>query len=101
MEKVEILVTTLGVKGSVIKSKGKTYLIPAAKPKNIKDPTGAGDAYRAGFLKGLIDGLSLDKTGRLASVVAVYAVETYGTQTHKFVWEDIRNRYKKNFKERI
>jgi adenosine kinase len=99
--KIEILVTTIGAKGSVIKSKGKTYTIPAAKPKKIKDPTGAGDAYRAGFLKGLIAGLSLDKIGRLASVVAVYAVETYGTQNHKFTWQDIQNRYFKNYSERI
>ncbi len=101
MGKVEILVTTFGGKGSVIKSKGKIYSIPAAKPKNLKDPTGAGDAYRAGFIKGLIDGLTLDKIGRLASVVSAYAVETYGTQNHKFSWKDIQERYIENFKEGI
>lgn len=99
--KVGVLVTTLGEKGSLIESKGKTYKIPAAKPKKIKDPTGAGDAYRAGFIKGLIAGLTLDKIGRLASVVSVYAVETYGTQNHKFTWEDVQKRYKINYKEGI
>lgn len=99
--KVEILATTLGAKGSIIKSKGKTHSIPAVKTKNVKDPTGAGDAYRAGFIKGLKEGLGLEKTGRLASVVAVYAVETYGTQNHKFSWEDIQKRYLKNYKERL
>jgi adenosine kinase len=101
LQRAEILVTTFGEKGSVIKAGKEKWEIPPAKPKNTSDPTGAGDAYRAGFLKGIIKKWPLEKVGRLASVVSAYTVETYGTQTHKFSWEDIKVRYKKNFKEEI
>jgi len=77
----------------------KKYLIPPAKPKNTSDPTGAGDAYRAGFVKGLLAGYSLPQVGRLAAVVSVYTVEKYGTQTHRFTWADIKKRYFQNFKD--
>lgn len=93
----EILITTLGGKGSVIKTGSEVYNIPPAKPDNVSDPTGAGDAYRAGFIKGLACGLPLEVTGRLAATVAVYSVEKYGTQTHAFTLDRLKERYKKNF----
>lgn len=74
---------------------------PSAKPKNTSDPTGAGDAYRAGLIKGLIENYSLEKAGRLAGLVAVYAVEKYGTQTHKFNWSQLKARYRQNFKDSL
>lgn len=101
IKNVDIVVTTLGEKGSVIIEKNRKYKIPSAKPKNTSDPTGAGDAYRAGFIKGLIAGYPLPKTGRLAALVSVYTIEKYGTQTHKFTWVDIKKRYKLNFKESL
>ena len=101
LERAENLITTLGEKGSVIKTKKGKLEISSAKPENISDPTGAGDAYRAGFIKGLINKWPLDKCGKLASVVSAYTVETYGTQTHQFSWEDIKARYKNNFSEEI
>lgn len=101
LDKTGMLITTLGAKGSIIKTKDKKYIIPSAKPKNTSDPTGAGDAYRAGFIKGLVENWPLDKVGRLASIVSVYTVETYGTQNHTFSWNDIKKRYKKNFKENL
>ncbi len=101
LDRAEILVTTLGEKGSVIKTKHDEFIIPSANTRELKDPTGAGDAYRAGFIKGLINQWPLEKTGRLASVVAVYAVEAYGTQNHQFSWEDICERYRENFDEGI
>ncbi|MFH1427146.1 MAG: carbohydrate kinase family protein, partial [Patescibacteria group bacterium] len=97
----EILITTKGAKGSQIFSNGKLFKIPPAKPKNTSDPTGAGDAYRAGLIKGLISGWSLEKTGRLASLVAVYTVEKYGTQTHRFTLRELERRYKGNFGEEL
>lgn len=96
--KVELVVTTLGAKGSVMYQGKKKIKIPPAKPKNTSDPTGAGDAYRAGLIKGLVSGYPLEKIGRLASVVAVYTVEKYGTQTHRFTWSDLKQRYRRNFK---
>jgi len=81
---VEILVVTYGAKGSVIYNGSKSIKIKANKPKRIIDPTGAGDAYRAGFIKGLINGWDLKKCGELAAQIAKYPVEHYGTQEHKF-----------------
>jgi adenosine kinase len=101
LQTVTIVVTTLGAKGSRIFTAGKKVIIPPAKPKNSSDPTGAGDAYRAGFVKGLQLGLPLEQCGRLGAVVSVYSVETYGTQTHQFTWKDIKKRYYRNFKERL
>jgi len=99
--KTEFLVTTLGSKGSVIQTGGKIYKIPPAKPRNASDPTGAGDAYRAGFIKGLLEGWPMEKIGRFAGLVSVYTVELYGTQTHNFTREDLAKRYRQNFKETL
>jgi adenosine kinase len=101
LKKTEILITTLGSKGSIIKQDKKTYRIPPAKPKNTSDPTGAGDAYRAGLIKGLLENWPLQKIGRFAGVVSVYTVELYGTQTHKFTWASLAKRYKQNFGEKL
>ncbi len=104
----EILVITRGEKGSEIYSRGhrasgasKKIVIPPAKPKKVLDPTGAGDAYRAGLIKGLAMSWPLEKAGRLASLVAVYTVEQYGTQTHTFNWSEFKKRYKANFHESL
>lgn len=101
LDKVEMLVTTLGEKGSTIMTKSEKFDILPASVRELKDPTGAGDAYRAGLIKGLAGEWPLPKIGRLASVVAAYAVENYGTQNHRFGWEDIRERYRENFNEDI
>ena len=93
---VEILVITKGAEGSEIYKNGQKIIIPPAKPKNTSDPTGAGDAYRAGFIKGLINGWTLEKTGRLAGLISVYTVEKYGTQTHSFSIEELEKRYEEN-----
>lgn len=98
LKRVEFVVTTRGEKGSFIRTGKRRYIIPPAKPKNTSDPTGAGDAFRAGYIKGILEGYSMPKVGRLAGVVSVYTVEKYGTQTHRFTWVDIQKRYKQNFK---
>lgn len=97
LNKVEILVTTLGEQGSVIKTKDKILKIKSAKPKSITDPTGAGDAYRAGFIKGLINYWPLQTTGEFAGVISCYAIENHGTQNHKFNFDQTKKRYKENF----
>ena len=93
----QIWITTLGEKGSVIRRGKEEYRIPAAKPKGIVDPTGAGDAYRAGFVAGYLQGQTLKVCGRMGSVCAAYTVEKYGTQTHKFSLREFRERYETNF----
>lgn len=81
---VKILVITYGAAGSVIHHQGKAIKIATIRPKKVVDPTGAGDAYRAGFIKGVVSGFDLKKCGELAAWVASHAVEHYGTQEHKF-----------------
>lgn len=93
---VPIVVTTLGSKGSTIES-GKKITIKAAKAQNTSDPTGAGDAYRAGFVAGYLRGFDLTTCGQMGSVAAAYTVEQYGTQTHHFTQKAFVSRYKKSF----
>lgn len=99
--KVKILITTLGEKGSVIKIRDSKYDISACKPKKILDPTGAGDAFRAGFLAGYLQGLNLEVCGKMGSVAACYAVEKYGTTAHKFTLEEFKERFRESFGEKL
>lgn len=95
------IITTLGEKGSLIStSEGDTH-IPAAKISGIVDPTGAGDAYRAGLLKGLALGKDIETAAKMGAVSAAYAVEKYGTQEHYFSYGDFVKRYENNFGEAI
>jgi adenosine kinase len=97
----KICITTLGSKGSIIESGSqKTQIVPA-KPKNVSDPTGAGDAYRSGFLAGFLRGFDLKTCGQMGSIAAVYTVEKYGTQTHSYSIKDFLLRYQKNYGEKL
>lgn len=101
LNNVETLVTTLGAYGSMIKTKRGDCKIKPAKPKKIVDPTGAGDAYRAGFIKGLVEGWPLQTMGEFAGTIACYAIENYGTQNHKFNFQKSKIRYEKNFNKKL
>jgi adenosine kinase len=100
-KQTEILIITLGEKGSKIYTKKKGYDIKPADPENTSDPTGAGDAYRAGLIKGLIEKWPIEKIGKFAGLISVYTVEKYGTQTHEFTWSELEKRYRQNFKEQL
>ena len=81
LEHVGIRVTTLGKNGARIQSRdGINIQVPVAQEKEIKDPTGVGDAFRAGFLMGLTWGLSLERCAQVGSQLATYVIETVGTQ---------------------
>ncbi len=94
---VPVLITTLGAKGSVIETQHESIHVKPAKPKNVSDPTGAGDAYRAGFLAGYLRHFDLQVCGQMGSVAAAYTVEKYGTQTHHFTKKEFIKRYKDNY----
>lgn len=100
-DKKQIIITTLGEKGSIIQQGKKKIFISPAKPKNTCDPTGAGDAYRAGFLAGFVKGFDLKTCGQMGSLTAVYTVEKYGTQTHWFTLKDFVRRYRQNYRESL
>ncbi len=97
LNSVEMAVETLGGRGSILRTKKEKVHIPAAKPVKVVDPTGAGDAYRAGLLKGYFEGASLEVIGRYASVTAVYAVEHKGGTGHKYTMEEFNKRYNENY----
>ncbi len=97
LKKVEIVVVTLGDKGSLLRNRTESVLVPAAKPLAIIDPTGAGDAYRAGLLKGYFEEAGLKRMGQYASISAVYAVEHKGATEHSYTIKEFNNRYKENF----
>jgi adenosine kinase len=73
--------------------------IPPAKVHSVVDPTGAGDGYRAGLLKGIVTGKDMETAAKMGAVVAAYAVEKYGTQEHRFTYEEFAERYSENFGE--
>jgi adenosine kinase len=91
-QKVEALVVTRGAEGSVIHTKGGPIAIPCAQPKAIVDPTGCGDAYRAGLLHGLLHGLDWPTTGRIASLMGAIKIETLGTQNHTVTPAEFKHR---------
>ncbi len=93
----QIWITTLGSRGSTIRMGKKEWKIPPAKPECVIDPTGAGDAYRAGFLSGFVKDLPLGTCGRLGSLTAAYTVEKHGTQSHRFSLNEFKDRFKINF----
>jgi adenosine kinase len=93
----KIVITTLGEKGALIEHKGKTYTILPAKPERVVDPTGAGDAWRSGFLAGIEKGFDLQTSGQMGSVAASFALEKYGTQEHTFTISAFKKRYRQTF----
>jgi len=94
---VKALVVTLGAKGSLVMTNGRNVEIPAVKPAEILDPTGCGDAYRAGLLYGIAAGLDWATTGRLASVLGAIKIASRGGQNHHFSRHEISDRYREAF----
>ncbi|MEZ5500339.1 MAG: carbohydrate kinase family protein [Steroidobacteraceae bacterium] len=92
-QSVEALIVTRGASGSCIHHAGQQLQIPPARPAEVRDPTGCGDAYRAGLLYGLQRGLDWPQTGRLASLLGALKIEHHGTQNHRFTQGELRSRY--------
>jgi len=102
LKNTNVLITTLGEKGSVVRtSEGETVTAGICPPLSFDDPTGAGDAYRAGFFVGYEKGLDWKTCAQMGAVAASYAIETYGTQEHKFDKKQFCERYEKSFGEKL
>lgn len=101
LEHVGVVVQTFGPKGSLIMTKEKRIEIQPCPPKSVDDPTGAGDAYRAGFFTAHVNGHDLKTCGQMGSVAAAYAIEHYGTQNHAFTATEFQERYKSIYGETI
>ena len=96
-ERTAALIVTRGAQGSVIHAKDREYAIPCARTSAVVDPTGCGDAYRAGLIHGLLRGLDWEAIGRIASLLGAIKVEARGTQNHRFSPEDFAARYRASF----
>jgi adenosine kinase len=92
-----IVVTTLGREGSRIATDKGMVDIPPAPARRESDPTGAGDAYRAGLVAGLLRGLDLEEAGRVASLAATYVIEQVGTVEHSYTFAEFSQRYEEAF----
>jgi len=99
--RVKALIVTRGGSGSQIYASGRCIEIPVARPSQVADPTGCGDAYRAGLLFGLQQGLDWQTTGRIASLMGAIKIEHHGTQNHRFTRSVFESRYLESFGTRF
>jgi adenosine kinase len=97
LERVGGLLVTKGAKGSTLIVGGEQYEIPSARPEQVVEPTGAGDAYRAGLMRGIQLGLSWPVAGRMGALAATYVLEQVGTQNHTFTRDNFVARYRQTF----
>lgn len=95
--KVPMTIVTYGSEGSEIRANGECHRIPVAKPESFGDPTGGGDAYRAGIMTGLLLKKDLPVVGRIAALTATHAIEFHGPQEHSYSREDFVRRFDKAF----
>lgn len=93
-QQVETVIVTLGANGSLIHVEDREIHIPPAQPNRIAEPTGAGDAYRAGVITGMMRNYPWEVSGRLGSIAAVYVLEQHGTQRHSFTRRQAAHRYR-------
>jgi adenosine kinase len=96
-QQAEVLVITRGEHGSTILTRGTRIDVPAVEPHRIVDPTGVGDAFRGGFMKGLAIGKPLTECAQIGSVAATYALEHLGGSSHVYSRAEFAARYEKHF----
>jgi adenosine kinase len=97
-ERVQAVVVTLGAQGSRIYTDGTCIEIPIAPARRVADPTGCGDAYRAGLLYGLMNDLGWETTGRIAALMGAIKIEHHGTQNHRFTRSEFDARFHETFR---
>ncbi len=100
LKTLQLMVVTCGSQGSKVYSRDEQYDIPVVAPEKIIDPTGVGDAYRGGFLKGYAHGLPLETCGQMGTLAATYCLECEGTQGHCYTLKDFVTRFRQHFDDR-
>jgi adenosine kinase len=98
-QQVQVAVITRGEKGCTVISRGSRTDVPAVPPTRIADPTGVGDAFRGGFMKGLASGAPFDVCARLGTVAATYALEYLGGTSHSYTQAEFNARYAVHFRD--
>jgi len=100
LEVCNLLIVTRGEHGSTVIDKQQRRVdVPAVPPHRLADPTGVGDAFRGGFMKGLAAGASYEVCARLGSVAATYALEHLGGSSHAYTFDEFKRRYETHFGE--
>lgn len=97
LERAETIVVTMGEQGSRIITQDEVIRVPIARPDAVLEPTGVGDAYRAGLIVGMAHGFSWPVSGRIAALAAAYVIEHPGPQPKPYTLEDLVARYRANF----
>jgi len=97
LTKTRALIVTKGELGSTVVTAQESVDVPAVAPHRIVDPTGVGDAYRGGLMKGIALGLPYETCAKIGSVAATYALEHLGGQSHAYTWEEFKRRYEAHF----
>ncbi len=101
-DRSKALIITRGSEGSIIYTPDTRRTdIPVVKPNQVIDPTGCGDAYRAGLLYGLMNDMDLETTGRIASLMGSLKISYAGTQNHSFTMDEFKQEFKKAFDREI
>jgi adenosine kinase len=96
-ERVQALIVTRGAEGSIVYSGGKKISIPVVAVDELKDPTGCGDAYRAGLIYGIMNDMDWETTCRIASLLGAIKIQHHGTQNHTFSLAEFKDQFKKEF----
>jgi adenosine kinase len=96
-ERVKAYIVTQGPKGSTVYAGKETHVIPPAHERRIVDPTGCGDAYRAGLIFGLTRGMDWPTTGRIASLMGTLKIEHPGTQNQRFTYGEFADQFRQQF----
>ena len=97
LDVAKTLIVTRGELGSSVLTDGGQVDVPAVSPTHIVDPTGVGDAFRGGLMRGISLGLPYEVCARVGSVAATYALEHLGGLSHAYTWPEFRNRYEEHF----
>ena len=97
LEQVETIITTKGEEGCEVVTKDGTSRVPAIATENVVDPTGAGDAFRGGLVKGLVQGQSVERACMMGTVCSHYVIQKYGTQEYSFSPEEYARTLENHF----
>ncbi len=100
LAKVKFIVVTYGEKGAIVYAEGKQFKIPIVPAKEIADPTGVGDAFRGGFVRGYLLGLDWQTCGQMGALAATYCLEQRGPQNHKYSIHEFITRYRESFNDK-
>ena len=101
MQQVSALIVTRGAEGSVVYTAAETFEIPAVAVADIKDPTGCGDAYRAGLIFGLMNAMDWQTTCRIASLMGAIKIAHHGTHNHHFTMTEFSDKFEEAFSYRF